>query len=172
VKCALPFSQRDPRRSYVSGELRIERISLRYPPLATCFFLPSQKKKGGGTPANAGHHRRILRCGTHPAGRARLSAFHRGSHLRELFHPKGSASGQASWDAVCTGVTRLRLSQSREAPPAPVIMPGDMMPKPPESGLQIRPRAPHPLHLSACLRKASFERADAISSHKWGRMSI
>src|SRR6202021_304051 len=49
--------------------------------------------------------------------RARLTAFHHGSHLRELFHPKGSASGQASWDAVCTGVTRLRLSQSREAPP-------------------------------------------------------
>ena len=32
--------------------------------------------------------------------RARLTAFHRGSHLRELFHPKGSASGQASWDVV------------------------------------------------------------------------
>src|ERR1700721_324326 len=28
--------------------------------------------------------------------RARLTAFHHGSHLRELFHPKGSASGQAS----------------------------------------------------------------------------
>jgi hypothetical protein len=71
-----------------------------------------------------------------------LPAFHHGSHLRELFHPKGSASGQASWDVVCTGVTRLRLSQSRDAPPTPVIMPGDMMPKPPGSGLQIRPRAP------------------------------
>src|SRR4029077_18888330 len=46
--------------------------------------------------------------------RARLTAFHHGSRLRELFHPKGSASGQASWDVVCTGVTRLRLSQSRE----------------------------------------------------------
>src|SRR5580692_703240 len=44
--------------------------------------------------------RRILRCGARLARRARLSAFHRGSHLRELFHPKGSASGQASWDAV------------------------------------------------------------------------
>src|SRR5580704_9917368 len=50
--------------------------------------------------------------------RARLTAFHHGSHLRELFHPKGSASGQASWDAVCTGVTRLRLSQSREHLPS------------------------------------------------------
>ena|GEM_PF-6842885 len=74
--------------------------------------------------------------------RARLTAFHRGSRLRELFHPKGSASGQASWDAVCTGVTRLRLSQSRDAPPAPVVMPGDMMPKPPGSRLQTHPRAP------------------------------
>jgi hypothetical protein len=74
--------------------------------------------------------------------RARLTAFHHGSHLRELFHPKGSASGQASWDAVCTGVTRLRLSQSREAPPTPVVMPGDMIPKPPGSSLQNRPRAP------------------------------
>src|SRR5580704_18121397 len=44
--------------------------------------------------------RRILRCGARLARRARLSAFHRGSHLRELFHPKGSASGQASWGAV------------------------------------------------------------------------
>jgi hypothetical protein len=74
--------------------------------------------------------------------RARLTAFHHGSRPRELFHPKGSASGQASWDLVCTGVTRLRLSQSRDAPPTPVIMPGDMMPKPPESRLQTHPRAP------------------------------
>src|SRR5580658_10214846 len=53
-------------------------------------------------------NRRILRCGARSTERARLPAFHRGSRLRELFHPKGSASGQASWDAVCTGVTRLR----------------------------------------------------------------
>src|SRR5580704_3017943 len=71
--------------------------------------------------------------------RARLPAFHRGSDLRELFHPKGSASGQASWDVVCTGVTRLRLSQSRDAPPIPVIMPGDMMPKPPGTRLEVSP---------------------------------
>src|SRR5580704_6445511 len=63
-------------------------------------------------------NRRILRRGARSTERARLPAFHRGSHLRELFHPKGSASGQASWDAVCTGVTRLRLSQSREHLPS------------------------------------------------------
>ena len=112
------------------------------------FFRPV---RGGRTPTDADPTAALAR-GARSAERARLSAFHRGSHLRELFHPKGSASGQASWDAVCTGVTRLHLSQSREAPPTPVIMPGDMMPKPPESGLQIHPRAPHPLHLTACLR--------------------
>jgi len=33
------------------------------------------------------------------------------------------------------------------------------MPKPPGSSVQNHSRAPHPLHLSACLRKASFKRA-------------
>src|SRR6202051_2839056 len=92
--------------------------------------------------------------------RARLTAFHRGSLPVGSIRPKGSASGQASWDLVCAGVTRLRLSQSRDAPPTPVVMPGDMMPKPPGSGLQIRPRAPHPLHLTVCLRKASLGERD------------
>src|SRR5580700_4424430 len=102
-----------------------------------------KKNEGSGTPANAGLPT-AASCDAARAllERARLTAFHRGSHLRELFHPKGSASGQASWDAVCTGVTRLRLSQSRDAPPTPVVMPGDMMPKPPGSRLQTHPRAP------------------------------
>ena len=38
---------------------------------------------------------------------------------------------------------RLRLSQSSEAPRTPVVVPADVMPEPPGSGLQIRPRAPH-----------------------------
>src|SRR6202035_2954298 len=57
---AISFSQRDPRRSYVSGQLRIERISLPYPHSPLAFVFP-QIKRGGGTPANAGYHRRILR---------------------------------------------------------------------------------------------------------------
>jgi hypothetical protein len=111
---------------------RMERSEIRDgrfadPSLPDCASLhPGYEEiEGSGTPANAGYYRRILRCGARSTERARLTAFHHGSHLRELFHPKGSASGQASWDAVCTGVTRLRLSQSREAPPAPVIMSGD-----------------------------------------------
>ena len=54
-------------------------------------------------------------------------------------------------------------------PPSPVPVQGStsrpghsagrLIPEPPESDVQGRPRAPHPLHLSTCLRKASFERA-------------
>jgi hypothetical protein len=46
------FSQRDLRRSFIHGEARIERKPLRYPPLATCFSLPSAKR-GGRTPTDA-----------------------------------------------------------------------------------------------------------------------
>src|SRR5258708_40198410 len=57
--------------------------------------------EGSGTPANAGLPT-AASCDAAAAllERARLSAFHRGSRLRELSHPKGSASGQASWDLV------------------------------------------------------------------------
>ena len=37
---------------------------------------------------------------------------------------------------------------------------GRLIPKPPGSSMQNHPRAPHPLHLSACLRKASFGERD------------
>ena len=65
------------------------------------------------------------------SGCARLSAFHHGSY-RQGFRPLGAAPGQASWDAAgrsirygrsnrgaktlrsYAGVTRARLSQSRE----------------------------------------------------------
>ena len=148
---AIPSSQRDPRRSYVSGQLRIERISLPYPPLATCFCLPS-KKKGeaerrqtlGTTAASCDAARALVE-------RARLTAFHHGSRLRELFHPKGSAQarlpGTRSERALPAFACPSPGSTSHPGHPA-----GRLIPKPPESGLQIRPRAPHPLHLTACLR--------------------
>src|ERR1700722_18189161 len=67
-----------------------------------------------------GNHRRILRCGARSTERARLPAFHRGSPLRELFLPKGSASGQAScWGgrpptaSLCQNET-VEASQTRE----------------------------------------------------------
>jgi hypothetical protein len=48
---------------------------------------------------------------------------------------------------------------------------GRLIPKPPGSRLQIRPRAPHPLHLSVCLRKASFRRAGGMLVSKCERRS-
>src|ERR1700731_4497881 len=120
-------------------------LYLLFPNPISLLVISSLKKKGSGTPTNAGHQPPHLAM-RHAPCRARSSV---GVPPRlspqGVFHPKGSALGQASWDAVCAGVTRLRLSQSREAPPAPVIMPGDMMPKPPGSRLQIHPRAPPPL---------------------------
>ena len=71
-------------------------------------------------------------CGAHPQGCARLSAFHHGSD-RWASRPAGATPGQVSWDAAgrpalygrpnrgaqasrsSTGVTRARLSQSRES---------------------------------------------------------
>jgi hypothetical protein len=52
---------------------------------------------------------------------------------------------------------------------------GRLIPKPPGSRLQIRPRVPYPLHLTACLRKASlgerdfFLQNDAATVVKCGR---
>ena len=50
-------------------------------------------------------------------------------------------------------VTHLRLSQPGEAPPTPVIVPDDMMPEPPGSGVQIRPREPPSPRPPVCLRE-------------------
>jgi hypothetical protein len=127
--------ERSDIRERLRGFTAAPRVSLRSPGLRRNRRKRNAGKRRVTTAASCDAARALLE-------RARLTAFHHGSHLRELFHPKGSASGQASWDAVCTGVTRLRLSQSREAPPTPVVMPGDMMPKPPGSRLQTHPRAP------------------------------
>src|SRR6202023_2146113 len=48
-----------------SCELRESLFAIHHSPLA--FFFP-QIKREGGTPANAGYHRRILRCGARPFG--------------------------------------------------------------------------------------------------------
>jgi hypothetical protein len=107
-------SQRDPRRSYVSGQLRIERISLPYPPLATCFCLPSNKKGR----RNAGKRRSPTAasygCGARPFGARTPDGVPPRLSPQGIIPSQRLGSGQASWDAVRTGVTRLRLSQSRE----------------------------------------------------------
>ena len=140
-----------------SRELRESLFPIHHSPLA--FVFP-QIKRGGGTPANAGHQPPHLTDAARAlVERARLTAFHHGSRLRELFHPKGSAQA------------RLPGTQSARALPAfacpspgstsrPGHRAGGPIPKPPGSGLQIRPRAPHPLHLTACLRWASLGERD------------
>ena len=60
---------------------------LRYSPLATCFSLPSLKK-GRQNADRRRTNRRAYGRGARSAERARLSAFHHGSHLREYFIPK------------------------------------------------------------------------------------
>src|SRR5580704_2981444 len=105
------------RPRLMPGRSAIGESHLHSSPSPFAFFFLHQRRREAERRQTQVTNRRILRCGARSTERARLPAFHRGSHLRELFHPKGSASGQASWDAVCTGVTRLRLSQSRDAPP-------------------------------------------------------
>jgi hypothetical protein len=80
------FSQRDPRRSLINGEVRIGKVrfAIHHSPLA--FFFP-HLKRGGRTPTDA-DPTTALAHGARSAERARLSAFHRGSRLREYLIPK------------------------------------------------------------------------------------
>src|SRR5580658_3016477 len=70
---------------------------LRYPPLATCFFLPSSKEGRQNADRRRSNRRayrarRALSGARTPVGvPPRLSP-------KGVSHPKGSASGQASWD--------------------------------------------------------------------------
>ena len=82
-------------------------------------------RRGGETPESAVHQpphlamRRGLKRSP-LAFRRSTAALTQGSR-----RPKGSVPGHVSWDVGHTGVTRRALSQSREAPPTPVVMPGD-----------------------------------------------
>ena len=82
--------------------MREVRFAIHHSPLAFVFL--QKRRKEAERRQTLIRILRILRCGSRLLERAHLTAFHHGSHLRELFHPKGSASGQASWDLVCTGV--------------------------------------------------------------------
>ena len=70
-----------------------------------------------------------------------------------------------------TGVTRARLSQSRDAPPGPVVMPASMMPEAArKQSVSLRARAPHSLRFREYPRpKASFtERDDGLICNNKG----
>ena len=111
---------------------------------AKTFCKPRRKEiKGSGTPKDVGHNRRNFRCGARLARRARLPAFHHGSHLRELFHPKGSARARLPGH----GADKRRVAPAgagfgcSDAPRAPVLVPAGMMPEPPGSSSDEPPPA-------------------------------
>ena len=97
---------------------------LRYPPLATCFCLPSNKKGR----RNAGK-RRVTTAASCDAARAlleraRLTAFHHGSHLEEYFIPKVSFR-PGFLGRGPNGRYPPSPVPVQGAPPIPVIVPGD-----------------------------------------------
>jgi hypothetical protein len=127
---------------------------LRYPPLATCFSLPSSKEGRQNADRRRSNRRACARRALSGA-RTPVGVLHRGSHLREYLIPK------ARLQARLPGTRSARALPAFACPsPGSTSHPGHnagrLIPKPPGSGLQIRPRAPHPLHLTACLRKASL----------------
>src|ERR1700749_2821642 len=89
-----------------------------------------------------GNHRRILRCGARPFGARTLDG------VPPRLSPEGIIpSPKVSFRPGFLGRgLNGRYPPSpvpvQGAPPAPVIVPGDMIPKPPESRLQTRPRVP------------------------------
>ena len=100
VKQAIPASQHDPRRSFVHGEARIgkARFAIHHSPLAFLFPHP---KRGGRTPTDADPTAAPIGHGARSAERARLSAFHHGSRLREYFIPKAQLQARlpGTWSA-------------------------------------------------------------------------
>jgi hypothetical protein len=141
-----------------------------------------QQQKGSGTPAGAFVSMfRISGCGARPAGRARLSAFHRGS-CRRGFRPSGATPGQASWDVtrapdpvsppqpgggdlapLTRALPALACPSPGNAPPGPVVVPVSMMPEAArERSVSFRPRAPHSLRIREYPRpKASVDERDS-----------
>ena len=96
---------------------------LRYPPLATCFSLPSQKKKGGRTPTDADPTAALAR-GARSAERARLLG------VPPRLSPEGIIPSQrlGSRPGFLGTRSERRYPPSpapvQGAPPTPVIMPG------------------------------------------------
>jgi hypothetical protein len=98
-----------------------------------------------------------------PAGTARLSA------LRPRLSPKarrptGSTPGHASWDADPAGVTRLRLSQSRESTSRIGRSTGvsDARSRP-GAGLQIPPAGTALAPSFGCRRRRPFDERDSAN---------
>jgi hypothetical protein len=107
-----------------------------------------------------------LRYSSRLARRARQSAFHHGSCQRDA-SPQGSASGQASCDAVFAGVTRSLRSQSSDSTSRTGRNAGehDARSRPRAAVTSRRPQAPHPAPTRKRHLRASFT-ANGIGRHQ------
>jgi hypothetical protein len=86
------------------------------------------KQKGSGTPTGAESTSAPYGRGSHPAGCARLPAFHRGTCCGEPT-PQLSSRTRFLGRGKEAGVTRPRLSQSSDQSRRPVIMPAGRFPE-------------------------------------------
>ena len=122
------------------------------------------ERRGGRTPTDAGHQPPRLRT-----ARAQQSA-HACRRSTAALTSGNYSIPKARLQARLPGTRSERALPAFACPsPGSTSHPGHhagrLIPKPPESGLQIRPRAPHPLHLTACLRKASLGERDFRASN-------
>jgi hypothetical protein len=144
------FSQRDPRRSFIHGEARTRQTSSLS---TTRHLLFSSLQKEGEA------ERRQTQVTNHRAcARRALNGARTAVGVPPRLSPKGIIPSQR----LSFRPGFLGRGLNGRYPPSPVPVQGStsrpghnaggLIPKPPGSGLQIRPRAPHPLHLTACLR--------------------
>ena len=158
----------------LAGGARNTRSRSRDASLHPSFATPLQespsnrpnKTKGGGAPKGA----HSLPCPAGPGARHANECCHSSAlRARSPFGapPRlspvgsrrlGSAPGHASWDAGRAGVTRPRLSQSRDCTSRTGRSTGvNDAREPPGNGLRDRPREPHLLHLLGRTRNVPFD---------------
>ena len=117
---------------------------------------PRPRRYGKKGRRNAGRRNptivRIFRCGARSAERARLSAFHRGSH-QGAFAPFAQLQARLPGTRFWQALPALACPSPGKAPPGPVVVPVSMMPEAARvRSVSFRARAPHSLHLSEYLR--------------------
>jgi hypothetical protein len=130
-----------PNLSHVKREAGANRAGKRWWPRCLCWLFRFAKRRKMERRKTQGTLR-TLGCGAVPRGTARLPAFHHGSSQGVCGPLVRSGPGFVGRPSKGRGSLRRRSTHFSDAPRMPVVMPADMMPGPPGSGLQARPRAP------------------------------
>jgi hypothetical protein len=137
------------------------RLSLRSIPVSP---LPRKAKRKAERRETLFRNLRVIGRGSHPFRNA--LAFRRSTTAltQRTRHPKGSASGQASWEEApkhglqaASASTHFQRCTSRTGRNA-----GRLMPELPGSRVQAHPRAPPPLRQPACLPVSVLQRAGML----------